>query len=112
MTYLDISQNNIRSFASNTFFGAPKVEFLYLQNNELESVGSKPFDYMPALRIIDLTSAFGDRVSAKKKVEVIGDMLEAGHNFKHLEELILNSNELTSLDSEMFCKVRFFKFDS
>jgi hypothetical protein len=105
MTMLDLSDNDIRSFSSNTFLGAPKVEFLYLRNNEIASVGSKPFDYMPALRVIDLTAAFGEGVSGKKKSEIIGDMLESGHHFKHLEEIVLNANGLISLDSEMFCKL-------
>uniref|UniRef100_A0AC34GCS9 Uncharacterized protein n=1 Tax=Panagrolaimus sp. ES5 TaxID=591445 RepID=A0AC34GCS9_9BILA len=104
LSLLDLSDNDIRSFTAETFFGAPKVQFLYLRNNEITSVGSKPFDYMPFLRVIDLTAAFAEGVSGKKKAEIIGDMLESGHHFKHLEELVFNANALTKLDSEMFCK--------
>uniref|UniRef100_A0A914QPF8 Uncharacterized protein n=1 Tax=Panagrolaimus davidi TaxID=227884 RepID=A0A914QPF8_9BILA len=103
LTLLDLSDNDIRSFSAETFFGAPKVQYLYLRNNEITSVGSKPFDYMPLIRVIDLTAGFAEGVSGKKKGEIIGDMLESGHHFKHLQELILNANGLIKLDSEMFC---------
>uniref|UniRef100_A0A7E4W1E4 LRRCT domain-containing protein n=1 Tax=Panagrellus redivivus TaxID=6233 RepID=A0A7E4W1E4_PANRE len=105
VSLFDISDNDIRSFASETFFGLPKVEFIYLRNNEIESVGSEPFSYTPAVRVIDLTAGLAARLTPRKKASLIKDMLEAGHNFMHLQEVILSSNTLTELDPDTFCKV-------
>uniref|UniRef100_A0AC34R549 Major facilitator superfamily (MFS) profile domain-containing protein n=1 Tax=Panagrolaimus sp. JU765 TaxID=591449 RepID=A0AC34R549_9BILA len=105
LTMLDLSDNGIRSFFAETFFGVPRVEYLYLRNNEIESVGDKPLNHLSALRLLDLSAAFGDHVSSRKRVEILQNILDADHKFKHLEELILSNNDFAKLDPSIFCHI-------
>lgn len=105
VTFLDLSDNGIRSFYADTFFGVPKVEYLYLRNNELESVGEKPLNYLPNLRLLDLSAAFGDHISSRKRGDILKNILNSDHHFRHLEEIIISNNEFQTLDPSIFCHV-------
>ncbi|KAE9550456.1 hypothetical protein FO519_006321 [Halicephalobus sp. NKZ332] len=106
LTYMDLSDNGIRSFYPDTFFGVPRVEYLYLRNNELESVGEKPFNYLPALKFLDLSAAFGNHISSGKRSEILKKILNSDHNFKSLEEIIISNNDFQKIDPSIFCHLK------
>lgn len=114
---MNLSNNGIESFASQTFIGASRVEYFYLRNNKINAFTDKmPLKYMTSLKVLDLTSAFDTTTSSRRRSDLLKLLFDSDHDFVDLSEIILASNKLEHIHSDTFCKVNFFKsiskFDS
>jgi Leucine-rich repeat (LRR) protein len=107
LSLLNLSNNGIQSFGSQTFIGAARAEYFYLSNNKLNAFFDKqPLKYLTSLKLLDLTSAFDKKNSARRRADLLRDMFESNHDFIDLSEIILASNELQHIHTNTFCKVK------
>lgn len=109
LNLVNLSGNSIQTFGQQTFIGLSRVEYLYLNNNELNSlIGSNPFNYLTSLKLIDLSNFFGKHISLKARTDLLKDLFQNNHSFVDLSEIILTRNQLEDLHEDTFCNVRLF----
>ncbi|KAI1718034.1 leucine rich repeat domain-containing protein [Ditylenchus destructor] len=106
LTLVNLSNNAISSLGAQSLIGMPRVEYLYLSNNRLESVQDEPFNFMTSLKYLDLSRVFGKHISVKAKADLLRQMFKNNHSFIDLQEVILSGNELGFLHRDTFCNVK------
>ncbi|ETN76732.1 leucine Rich repeat-containing domain protein [Necator americanus] len=105
LSLLNLSHNGITKVASDTFKGAPAVQFLYLNDNDIKQAGPYTFEPMERLRILDMSNALGRR-PADSKADLISVLFEVRKKgFVELAELKMSNNEIQTLHKDSFCKV-------
>jgi Leucine-rich repeat (LRR) protein len=107
LSLMNLSSNGISSFGAQTFIGAPRVEYFYLSNNKIDAfIGEMPLKYLTSLKLIDLTNAFDERSSPRRRADLLHELFNSDHDFVDLSEIILTSNHLEHIHSDTFCKVK------
>ncbi|KAI1731504.1 leucine rich repeat domain-containing protein [Ditylenchus destructor] len=106
LSLVNLSNNAISSLGAQSLIGMPRVEYLYLSNNRLESVQDEPFNFMTSLKYLDLSRVFGRHISVKAKADLLRQMFKNNHSFIDLQEVILSGNELGYLHRDTFCNVK------
>ncbi|VDO05428.1 unnamed protein product [Haemonchus placei] len=105
LSLLNLTGNGITKISSDTFKGAPAVQFLYLNDNDIRQAGRYAFEPMQRLRVLDMTGALGRR-SAASKADLISILFETEkRGFVELAELKLANNQIGKLYKDTFCKV-------
>nr|CDJ91487.1 Leucine-rich repeat domain containing protein [Haemonchus contortus] len=105
LSLLNLTGNGITKISSDTFKGAPAVQFLYLNDNDIKQAGRYAFEPMQRLRVLDMTGALGRR-SAASKADLISILFETEkRGFVELAELKLANNQIGKLYKDTFCKV-------
>lgn len=125
---------NVRTFAFSTFPGyylsnedflgfGPAVEKLYLMNNEITSVHALAFEYVPGLKVLDLSqnaiNSFDNRAFANvgglEELRVNAGLTltrlppQPMHFLANLKILDMSNNRLTFLQNDCFRKMRHLK---
>ncbi|KAL6728900.1 hypothetical protein Aduo_000007 [Ancylostoma duodenale] len=113
LSLMNLSNNDITKISADTFKGAPAVEFLYLENNDIKQAGRYTFEHMERLRVLDMSNALGRR-PRESKADLISVLFDAEKKgFVELAELKLSANEIEQLHKDSFCKVnKFYLFVS
>uniref|UniRef100_A0A915E5I4 Palmitoyltransferase n=1 Tax=Ditylenchus dipsaci TaxID=166011 RepID=A0A915E5I4_9BILA len=107
LTLVNLSSNGITSFGAQTLIGIPRVEYLYLRDNQLSSLEDvQPLNYLTSLKRLDLSSVFSDKASANAKADMLGRMLKSNHSFVDLTEVMLMDNSLVKLHEDTFCNIK------
>lgn len=106
LTLVNLSNNAISSLGAQTLIGMPRVEYLYLSNNRLDSVEEEPFNFLTSLKYLDLARVFGRHISVKAKADLLRQMFKNNHSFIDLQEVILSGNQLGFLHRDTFCNVK------
>ncbi|EYC36937.1 hypothetical protein Y032_0842g2635 [Ancylostoma ceylanicum] len=105
LSLMNLSHNEITKLSADTFKGAPAVQFLYLNNNDIKQAGRYTFEPMERLRLLDMSKALGRR-PPESKADLISVLFEAEKKgFVELAELKLSGNEIEQLHKDSFCKV-------
>lgn len=105
LSLLNLTGNGITKVSSETFKGAPAVQFLYLNDNDIRQAGRYAFEPMQRLRVLDMSGALGRRPAASK-ADLISVLFETEkRGFVELAELKLASNNIEMLHKDTFCKV-------
>lgn len=68
-----------------------------------------PFRYLTSLKLLDLTNAFNERSSPRRRADLLRSLFESDHDFVDLNEIILASNHLEHIHKDTFCKVSQYK---
>ncbi|KAK5965925.1 Leucine Rich repeat-containing domain protein [Trichostrongylus colubriformis] len=105
LSLLNLTGNAITKVSSETFKGAPAVQFLYLDNNDIRQAGRYAFEPMQRLRVLDMSAALGKRPTSSK-ADLISVLFETEkRGFVDLAELKLANNQIGKLHKDTFCKV-------
>ncbi|CAJ0577638.1 unnamed protein product, partial [Mesorhabditis spiculigera] len=105
VTIVNLTDNKITKIGKNTFNGVRNVEWLYLDNNDIKSVGTQPFAKLANLRGIHLKAAFGD-ISAAAKADLLALFFDhPRRGWNELQEIDLSNNGLEIINPNTFCKV-------
>ncbi|KAI6202749.1 hypothetical protein M3Y94_00476500 [Aphelenchoides besseyi] len=107
LSLVNLSSNGIRGFGSQTFIDASRVEYFYLNDNRINEFSTdKPLRYLTSLKLLDLTAAFDDRTSSRRRADLIRSLFDSDHDFNDLAEVLLGSNSLEHIHSDTFCRVK------
>lgn len=107
LTLVNLTSNAITSFGAQTLIGVPRVEYLYLGHNQLESLqGVQPLHYLTSLKRLDLSSVFSRRASVNAKADMLASLLHNNHSFVDLTEVLLVGNALAQLHEHTFCNIK------
>jgi hypothetical protein len=101
-----LSFNGISSIKGAALRGLPRLEYLYLNANNVSSAPSDLLDYTPLLHLLDISAFFAASLSSKDRSAILQSIFtQSRNNFTHLEEVIAESNELAVIAPNTFCKV-------
>ncbi|KAI6233028.1 LRRCT domain-containing protein [Aphelenchoides fujianensis] len=104
---VNLSSNGIRGFGAQTFIDASRVEYFYLRDNEINEFADKrPLRYLTSLKLLDLTAAFDEKITSRRRQDLLRSLFENDHDFQDLEEIILASNRLEHVHSDTFCRAK------
>ena len=108
LNYVNLTRNGITSIGQQTFIGIPRVEYLYLNDNELNSVGEKdqPFNFFTSLKLLDMTNVFGEHISIHARADLLRKIFRNNHSFVDLSEVILARNQLENIHEDTFCNIK------
>lgn len=110
LSFVNLTKNGIVEIGQQTFIGMPRVEYLYLNDNQLNSVGknNQPFNYFTSMKLLDMSNVFGDHISIHARSDLLQKIFQNNHSFVDLSDVILARNQLVNIHENTFCNVRLF----